>query len=148
MNNILYKILRDKGYTSRECEYALNRYKGRMFADWVRELNFNTLSKSKLEFYRIDSEWHIKWLRDQSYKGTKAYQGIAYFWSHKYKHHLRDCTPKERRRVHDLFLKEELVLYEETAKHDEIMNSVFKTESYNQEPEIEYELIFKKESNG
>jgi hypothetical protein len=96
-----------------------------MFADWVRELNFNTLSKSKLEFYRIDSEWHIKWLRDQAYVGTKAYQGIAYFWGCRYKHSLRDCTNTTRRLVHDKFLNEGLELHGETRKHDVIMDYVF-----------------------
>ena len=39
MKNNLYKILRSKGYTSRECEFALNRYKGRMFREEVRDWN-------------------------------------------------------------------------------------------------------------
>ena len=125
MSNKLYKILRSKGYTSRECEYALNRYKGRMFIKEVRELDFNTNSKSKLNFYIIDSEWNIKWLRDKAYIGTKAYQGMAYFWGYRYRHSLRECTNASRRLVHDLFLKEGLKLEGETKRHDEIMDHVF-----------------------
>ena len=116
MDNKLYKILRKKNYTSRECEYGTQRYSS---------LNFNTMNKSRLNTLRICAEMDIKWLRDQAYVGTKAYQGIAYFWGCRYKHSLRDCTNTSRRLVHDLFLKEGLELHGETRKHDVIMDYVF-----------------------
>ena len=116
MNNKLYKILRSKGYTKRECGYAFSR--------WKRGIDFDNLPKSNLNFYKQDAEWHIKWLRDQAYIGTLAYQGIAYFWNHEYRFSLRDCKDSERILVHDAFLREALDLSGKSPRHDEIVNSI------------------------
>ena len=118
MKNELYKILRERGYTSRECEYATG-------SPPSISSFYNNSSKSDLDLYRRTAEWNIKWLRDKAYVGTKAYQGIAYFWAYRYRHTLRDCTNASRRLVHDLFLKEGLELSGETRRHDEIMDKVF-----------------------
>ena len=45
---------------------------------------------------------------DKSFVGTPDYMGVAYFWSHEFKHWLRDCTVAERKRVHLLWLKNNL----------------------------------------
>ena len=45
---------------------------------------------------------------DKSFVGTPDYMGVAYFWSHEFKHWLRDCTVAERKRVHQLWLKNNL----------------------------------------
>ena len=116
MNNKLYKILRSKGYTKRECGYAFSR--------WKRGIDFDSLPKSNLYYYIQDAEWHIKWLRDQAYIGTLAYQGIAYFWNHEYRFSLRDCKDSERILVHDAFLAEALDLSGKSARHNEIVNSI------------------------
>lgn len=108
MKNKLYKTLRAKGYSRRECGYAFNRW-GKNFA------------KSSFRFLCQDAEWHIKWLRDQAYVGTDAYQGMAYFWSHEYRHYLRDCKDSQRIRVHDAFVKEALSLSGESPRHLEII---------------------------
>ena len=111
MKNKLYKILRAKGYSKRECGYAFNRW-GKKFP------------KSNFRYYLMDAEWHIKWLRDQAYIGTLAYQGIAYFWNHEYRFSLRDCKDSERILVHDAFLREALALSGKSPRHDEIVNSI------------------------
>ena len=118
MKNKLYQILRSKGYTSRECKFA---------TEDVPSISsyYNNSSKSDLDLYRRTAEWNIKWLRDKAYLGTKAYQGLAYFWAYRYRHTLRDCSNASRRLVHDLFLKEGLELSGETRRHDEIMDKVF-----------------------
>ena len=123
MKNKLYKILRAKGYSKRECGYAFDRWK-------QRGIDLNKLKtkiseqKSCLNYYKQDAEWHIKWLRDQAYIGTLAYQGIAYFWNHEYRFSLRDCKDSERILVHDAFLREALDLSGKSPRHDEIVNSI------------------------
>jgi len=42
---------------------------------------------------------------DQMFIGTPDDMGVAYFWSHEFKHWLRACTVAERRRVHSEWLK-------------------------------------------
>ena len=45
---------------------------------------------------------------DKSFVGTPDYMGVAYFWSHEFKHWLRNCTVAERKKVHQLWLKNNL----------------------------------------
>jgi hypothetical protein len=45
---------------------------------------------------------------DQSFVGTSDYMGVAYFWPHEFKHWLRACTVAERKKVHQLWLKNNL----------------------------------------
>ena len=42
---------------------------------------------------------------DQEFVGTPNYMGVAYFWSHEYKHYLRQATVSQRRRIHNKGLK-------------------------------------------
>ena len=42
---------------------------------------------------------------DKSFVGTENYRGLAYFWSHEFKHWLRECTVAERQRVHAEWLE-------------------------------------------
>mgnify|MGYP003146044217 CR=1 FL=1 len=45
---------------------------------------------------------------DESFVGTKKYMGIAYFWGHEYKHHLRDASVAKRRKIHNTGLKQNI----------------------------------------
>ena len=69
---------------------------------------------------------------DKSFVGTPDYMGVAYFWTHEFKHTLRDVTVSQRRRIHKLWLKEGLSFeggYDpkiDTAPHWEGINRVLK----------------------
>ena len=49
--------------------------------------------------------------------GTPNYLGIAYFWSHEYKHSLREFTCAQRCKVHNAFIKAGLALDGVSDKH-------------------------------
>jgi len=74
-----------------------------------------------------DNEFIEFFKQDMRNVGTMGYKGYGYFWSHKYKHDLRDTTPNIRRQIHKKFLKEGLVLHGETSRHDEIINRKVRT---------------------
>lgn len=61
--------------------------------------------------------------------GTQHYQGLSYFWAYKYKYQLRDASGAERRRVHNLFLKNDLKMTGSSKDHDAIIKNVFKIKS-------------------
>lgn len=63
---------------------------------------------------------------DQGLVGTPDYLGLAFFWSHEYKHALRDASPKDRKRVHDAWLKAGLDLDGVSPKHESIVRRVLK----------------------
>jgi hypothetical protein len=67
-----------------------------------------------------------KLARDRKFIGTPYYQGRAYFWNHEYRHFLRDCTNSDRKKVHDLFLRQGLDLASESLAHELILKNVFK----------------------
>lgn len=58
---------------------------------------------------------------DQGLVGTPDYLGLAYFWCQEYKFHFREATPKQRKLVHDLFLKAGLALDGESPAHKAIV---------------------------
>lgn len=57
------------------------------------------------------------------------YNGKDYFWSHEYRHSLRDCTTASRKRVYKAFIKAGLALDGESAKHEEIVTRITKSDS-------------------
>jgi hypothetical protein len=58
---------------------------------------------------------------DDAMVGTPDYMGLAYWWSHEYKHDLRAATPKERKRAHDAILDAGLELAGESEEHEQII---------------------------
>jgi hypothetical protein len=62
-------------------------------------------------------------LHDENMIGTPAYLGIAYFWSHEYKHTLREVTYGCRRRVHHALLVAGLKLEGESEAHERIIDA-------------------------
>ncbi len=59
---------------------------------------------------------------DRSFLGKPDdYMGIAYFWSHEYKHYLRDVSEHRRRLVHAAFVREGLALAGKSDRHEEIV---------------------------
>ena len=44
--------------------------------------------------------------------GTQYYMGLAWFWHRDYRHYLRDRTPNQLKKIHDLFIKNEIPLLE------------------------------------
>tara|TARA_B100001173_G_scaffold243399_1_gene213436 strand:- start:5728 stop:6015 length:288 start_codon:yes stop_codon:yes gene_type:complete len=69
---------------------------------------------------------------DQSFVRTPDYLGVAYFWSHEFKHILRETTVAQRKRIHNLWLKQGLSFEAgidpdiDTAPHWEVINRVLK----------------------
>jgi len=68
--------------------------------------------------------------QDKLCLGTVHYQGLAYFWAHKYRHVMRDADPKLKIVIHHKFLVAGLNLGDETPKHDRIINAAFPGENY------------------
>ena len=70
---------------------------------------------------------------DKTFVGTADYMGVAYFWSHEFKHWLRSCTVVERRRVHSAWLRNGLSFDAgidptiDSAPHWEIVKRVCKS---------------------
>ena len=58
---------------------------------------------------------------DETYIGTRHYLGLAYFWSHEYRHSLRDASPYYRKLVHDKILEAGLELSGVSYEHDKIL---------------------------
>ena len=75
----------------------------------------NITSEAYIAIHKIDKE----------FVGTANYMGLAYFWSHAYKHSLRDASQKQRQRVHKAFLAAGLELAGESPDHDKIIRKVF-----------------------
>jgi len=62
--------------------------------------------------------------QDAQARGTVEYLGLAYFWNYKYRHYLRDATTYKRRRIHDLFLRNRLVIDGQSANHLAIIRQI------------------------
>lgn len=63
---------------------------------------------------------------DSGYVGTENYMGLAYFWSHEYRHTLRDCNAASRVAVHAAWLANDLPLDGVSSRHAEIMRAALK----------------------
>ena len=54
---------------------------------------------------------HLSLLKmDRKNIGTEHYMGIAYFWEPELKYYLRVMSPRDRKKVHDLFIKNNIPL--------------------------------------
>ncbi len=58
---------------------------------------------------------------DEALIGTPAYQGIAYFWSHEYKHLLRGSSPAAKVKIHNEFIARGLPLDGKSFAHARIV---------------------------
>jgi hypothetical protein len=125
LKKITYKILREKGCSAREAKLALDGWHSFLPVTKVNQRVMVSTCLSTIEH-----------LRDRGRVGTKAYAGRAYFWSHRYRHHLRDASPSIRRRVHDKFLSLGIPLDGDTVRHDEVVNRAFNCTDYNLEKAI------------
>ena len=63
---------------------------------------------------------------DKGFVGTRDYMGLAYFWAYEYRHTLRDATARQRKIVHDRWLKAGLDLLGVSDEHDRILRVVCK----------------------
>jgi hypothetical protein len=132
-------VLKERGYTPEEIEYGISFWRkdrGR------KDRDFNSTEVFQIAKF---TEEYIKLRRDECYIGTELYRGMAYFWSYKYRRWMRGdahgngykgiSIRRARKLIHKKFLDENLVLYGETQRHDEIINSVFGMDEYKQECE-------------
>jgi hypothetical protein len=58
---------------------------------------------------------------DGAMVGTPDYMGLAYWWSHEYKHTMRAATTTERKRAHDAIVAAGLPLDGESDEHESII---------------------------
>lgn len=80
-------------------------------------INLNAISwGASSEIYKLDKK----------FIGTKDYMGVAYFWSHEYKHTLRDISITQRRRIHHKALKLGIDFTKVGVKQWELMSKVLK----------------------
>lgn len=61
-------------------------------------------------------------LLDMTFVGTYDYMGVAYFWSHEYKHTMRELSEADRRRVHHMWLDYNLDVSGTSELHEELLN--------------------------
>ena len=124
-------ILIEQGFTKNEAVLAVSHYRDGL-----------GVSRQHIRWLVSAAKRHIYDIRDDMSIGTDLYQGIAYFWAHKYRFCMRgDAQPlqsktpieKARRIIHRRFLDEDLALHGETQRHDEIINEVFGINDYKQE---------------
>lgn len=52
--------------------------------------------------------------------------GLAYWWSHEYKHTLRGATPRQRKKAHDAIVAAGLRLDGESDEHAAIISKATK----------------------
>ena len=64
---------------------------------------------------------------DQNFISTNNYLGLAYFWSYEYRHYLRGATISQRKKIHNAFLKNKLILDQSSEKHFTIIKQILKT---------------------
>jgi hypothetical protein len=62
---------------------------------------------------------------DETFIGTRNYMGRASFWSHEYRHIMRDCTNEQRVKIHHLWMGNNLKLDDVSDLHAQIMNEVY-----------------------
>jgi hypothetical protein len=80
-------------------------------------INLNTITgEAFVKIYEID----------QNFINTNNYLGLAYFWAYEYRHYLRDATISQRKKVHNLFLKNGLIIDHASEKHFEIIKLITK----------------------
>lgn len=63
---------------------------------------------------------------DQNLIGSPNYIGIAYFWHYAYRHYLRDASIYKRKKVHQLFLLNNLNVSEASDMHLAIIKKIIK----------------------
>ena len=63
---------------------------------------------------------------DKNFVGTENYIGLAYYWSHDYRHYLRDASPYVKRKVHNEFIKQQLDLVGSSDKNLSIIRKYTK----------------------
>ena len=122
-------VLKERGYTPEEIKYGISF--------WRKDLN----NRQVFKIARYTEDF-IKLKRDECYIGTALYRGIGSFWGYKYRWWMRGdahgngyrgvSIRRARKLIHQKFLDENLVLGGETQRHDEIINSVFGMDDYNQ----------------
>lgn len=80
-----------------------------------------------LDLESISSKATMKLLElDRSLIGTPEYMGLAYFWAYEYRHFLRDCTVKSRKKVHDKILEAGLPVDSESPEVEAIVKRYVK----------------------
>lgn len=55
---------------------------------------------------------------------SPEYDGVAYYWSHAYRHSLRDCTAEQRQAVRDALIAAKLPLDGESTHHEAIIDGI------------------------
>lgn len=80
---------------------------------------------------------------DESFIGTTEYMGLAYFWGYEYKFTLRDCTIKNRIKIHDAWLKAGLPLNGASNLHKAILDKITKND-----PNLKKEIGIKHENHS
>jgi hypothetical protein len=63
---------------------------------------------------------------DTKYVGTKNYLGLAFFWNREYRHYMRDISSAKRKKIHNLFIQNNLDIAGNSNKHFEIIKKVTK----------------------
>ncbi|NNE32499.1 MAG: hypothetical protein HKN40_09030 [Winogradskyella sp.] len=63
---------------------------------------------------------------DKKFVGTEDYMGVAFFWSHEYKHTLRDVSITQRRTIHHKALKLGIDFTKVGVKQWELLSRVLK----------------------
>jgi hypothetical protein len=80
-------------------------------------INLNTITgEAFVKIYEID----------RNFINTNNYLGLAYFWAYEYRYYLRDASIAQRKKVHNLFLKNNLIIDHASEKHFEIIKSITK----------------------
>ena len=124
LKNAVMVALEEAGSTRREADYAMLFFRDGLE---VTKNSVRELVKQGLYF--------IELLRDKGRIGTIAYEGNAYFWSHKYRFWMRGEAHESdykgisigaaRRLIHKKFMDNNLELSGETELHDKIIDEVF-----------------------
>jgi len=69
--------------------------------------NYTTIMTDTLNLEALTTDAYIKLQRlDKTLVRTPDYMGLAYFWHHDFRFHLRDASYAKRRKIHNQWLKQ------------------------------------------
>jgi hypothetical protein len=129
-------LVTERGYTVGEARYGLKLLRDDL-----------TYTRTHIRDAASFAEDFIALRRDQQRVGSELYQGIGYFWAHKYRAWMRGDAhgngykgipiKKARVVIHRRFIEEGLDPAGETQRHDTIINEVFGMREYHSDDEEE-----------
>jgi hypothetical protein len=73
------------------------------------------------QFFVPGASLHYLLQLDEKFIGTNSYLGLAFFWSHDYRHYLREQSPTRLQKIHQELLKAGLTPHGVSSEHEAVI---------------------------